>query len=368
MRRTWLVLYQLPLLVLGIQVLSSDQDVISHVPDSGAEVLHSSLAGQDTVTICVRFITYQFTHHGYGRWPAQVLLQIGDDKVLLFTAAMTEQNPVYKCDSWAGKLWRNGDILFADHFNTRATVDLTPGVWNNYCITLSASNRYLRTVFNGKIIADQVDYDGYHLRKNQNLRVLGKYYAHGKYKYSLFGAMTDINIWNRSLAQVEVEQWGRCELGAGGNLLDWDTAQWQAEGLESFSIEKKNICNRTKLKHLQIFRKKRDFNSTLRLCQTIGGEMVVAEDSRTVALIRSALKPVKEECGNYVYSGYTDREVEGEWVNTVTGEKMDWVQWESGQPSYAEGEDCAELNLSSGKSLDFNCDIKNCPVCQGSNL
>ena len=96
--------------------------------------------------------------------------------------------------------------------------------------------------------------------------------------------------------------------------------------------------------------------------------MVVVDDSQAVARICSALKPVKEECGSYVYSGYTDMEMEGEWVNPVTGEKMDWVQWESGQPSYAEGEDCAELNLSSGKSLDFNCDIKNCPVCQGSNL
>ena len=60
--------------------------------------------------------------------------------------------------------------------------------------------------------------------------------------------MTDVNIWNRSLSQSKVEQWSRCELGAGGNLLDWNTAQWEAVGLQELGLEKQEVCGLKELK------------------------------------------------------------------------------------------------------------------------
>ena len=91
--------------------------------------------------------------------------------------------------------------------------------------------------------------------------LMGKYFQSlDEWKYSVFGAMTDVNIWNRSLSQSEVEQWSRCELGVGGNLLDWNTAQWEAVGLQEEELDKEEVCRERGQNHmLMIFQAKETF-------------------------------------------------------------------------------------------------------------
>ena len=76
---------------LGMLVLQSGTDISRHAPNSGAELLHSSLAGRDSVTVCVRLAVQQFTHQGYS-WPGQVFLHVrGRKEGLLESYSMTEQ-------------------------------------------------------------------------------------------------------------------------------------------------------------------------------------------------------------------------------------------------------------------------------------
>ena len=51
-------------------------DLSTFRPNTGAELGSSSLMGQEDVTICARFVTYQFTTHLY-KSPLQVVLQLG---------------------------------------------------------------------------------------------------------------------------------------------------------------------------------------------------------------------------------------------------------------------------------------------------
>ena len=99
----------------GIRVLSSGRDVKAHNPDSGAELLHSSLAGQDTVTICARFLAYQFTHHGYGAYPEAVLLKLQENGLLASMGMTSEKSSVFKQS--AGEQWLNGNVLLGMQFN-----------------------------------------------------------------------------------------------------------------------------------------------------------------------------------------------------------------------------------------------------------
>ena len=120
---------------LAIRVLSTGRDVATHEPShSGAELLHSSLVGRDTVTICARFNIYQFTHRGYEKWPCQVLLSVGDGGWFLFSGAMTEENDWFK--SRVGNNWIAGDNLLFNYGNPWK-VEWRPAVWNSACIAMS---------------------------------------------------------------------------------------------------------------------------------------------------------------------------------------------------------------------------------------
>ena len=236
----------------SFRVLSSGRDVATHQPHySGAKLLNSFLAGQDTVTICARAFTYQFTQEGYIA-PAHVLMTF-DRQFLFLSGQMTEKNPFLKHRA-ARTIWRNGDIAL-NNFGTLLQVDWRPGVWNSACFLLSISRQLNQVWFNGKIIKTDDDISSFQKAVDENitLSVMGEPHDDGTFHYSMFGAMTDVNIWNRSLSGAEVEQWSRCELGAGGNLLDWNTAQWEAVGLQEEELDTKKICQKSEEALVQVY-------------------------------------------------------------------------------------------------------------------
>ena len=351
-----------------MRVLSTLTDVRSHAPGSGAQLLNSALADQDTLTICARFSTYQFTHHEYGDAPSQTLLQLGD-KILFASKAMTEENPKFK--TIAGDEWQNGNILLYGHFFSPTKVDWRPVWWNEVCFVMSASRKLLEVWFNGKLVEKNENYCGCHKGEVTNLRMMGlqKHFPGGKYHASLFGAMADINIWNRSLTRSEVEQWSRCEMGAGGNLLDWNTAQWQAtEELQELELELEQLCSRQRYKdkkHLLVIERKENMEDTKKICKATGGEVAVAGNSQAMQNMINTVKTLTDACGKSFYSGYTDEDKEGVWVDVNTGEQITWANWEENQPNNAGGhENCADFNSDTGESNDRECGYQYCPLCR----
>ena len=186
----------------------------------------------------------------------------------------------------------------------------------------------------------------------------------GTFHYSMFGAMTDVNIWNRSLSEAEVEKWSRCELGAGGNLLDWSTAQWEAVGLQEEEVKKEEICFKNSKKAFIVVQDKKTFNNTINLCKALEGEMAVATDKQIMEEMIKAVKAVTNNCGIHFYSGYTDRVEEGVWFNVNTGEKMTWALWEEGEPDSLGGnQDHTWFNAETGQIGDTDQNKEYCPIC-----
>ena len=60
--------------------------------------------------------------------------------------------------------------------------------------------------------------------------------------------------------------------------------------------------------------------------------MAVATDNVTAQEMVAVMKTVgQDKCGDF-YSGYTDREEEGLFVDINTGEEMVWYNWADGHP------------------------------------
>ena len=126
---------------------------------------------------------------------------------------------------------------------------------------------------------------------------MGKYHEN-RYKYSVFGAMTDVNIWDRLMTQSEVEQWSRCELGAGGNMLDWNTAQWEAVGLQEEEVDIEKVCRKELMKkHLMVLQEKKTFDEAVKRCRVMGGEVAVGSNKQTLQEMIDAVEPLKNKCG-----------------------------------------------------------------------
>ena len=192
-----------------------------------------------------------------------------------------------------------------------------------------------------------------------------------KNHYSLFGAMTDTNIWNRSLSKTEVEQWSRCEMEAGGNLLDWTTAQWEAVGLQEVELGLTEVCRKEKKNQMMVFHELRDFDASLKYCSNIGGEMAVAKDDISRKSMIEAFDEIKGDCEwlgtgyTYFYSGYTDKREEGVWIG-ANKRKMTNDYWRQDSPGSfnISNYDCALMSLHDGLMMDHVCLAQLCPICE----
>ena len=79
--------------------------------------------------------------------------------------------------------------------------------------------------------------------------------------------MSDINLWNKTLSNKEVSAWEECKLDKGGNIIDWETADWTSSGLEEVVINKKDLCEEIVDSHFIASNIKRNFVDTQLLSQ-----------------------------------------------------------------------------------------------------
>ena len=279
---------------------------------------------------------------------------------------MTEEKPNGKAD--AGDLWRNGDILLGipDSFSRYREVPWIPGTWNSFCLSLSASKKQFDIVFNGVALVTEGSYNGFHLKETGNVWMMGgKVTTDAGGWNSLFGAMTDVNIWNRSFSQAELVQWTRCELQTKGNILNWDTAHWNTVGLNKFEMKKDEVCGTKETKEfLMIFKDEKTFDDTIRHCKAVGGEIAVASNTRAMQEMIEAAK-LADECGSGFFSGYTDELEEGVWRDANTAEKMTWGNWSQGEPNNYDGDEhCTGFSVANGEINNQKCSKEYCPICR----
>ena len=202
-------------------VLQTTEDISKFEPSSGAELSNSSLLGQKKVTICARFLTHQLTTHMYDK-PFQDLL-IMKPLYLLYN----EWSPDIKSATYVGS-YHSFDIW-----------DL--GVWNHVCIMLNAESGILETMINGKKKLSVKGYKPDQSTLSNNLTIMALPFSHGFHR-SLFGRMTDVNIWSHSFTNEEARAWTTCKTAEGGDMVNWASAGWRAIGLEEVQVERAEVC------------------------------------------------------------------------------------------------------------------------------
>ena len=115
--------------------------------------------------------------------------------------------------------------------------DWIPQHWHHVCFSFKSSTSQVVLVSNGRILMEKV------LESPQpgestkvppecltNLNIMR---GSGSADDSMFGKMTDVNIWGRALTKRDMIQWTKCELEDQGDIISWIKAKWVTSGLSN---------------------------------------------------------------------------------------------------------------------------------------
>ena len=184
--------------------------------------------------------------------------------------------------------------------------------------------------------------------------------------FSVFGQITDFNIWGKAFTDEEVAKWMNCKMQEEGDLLGWSKATWKMFNVFSDIADKDDVCAMHKKIHLFGSLKKKDLQGTVEICEKVlGGKIAVGEDVNKLQNMVEIIEMLdKNTCGNNFYTGFTDEKEEGTYRNVITDEVMQWAPWQHSQPNNIGNEDCADYRIDNGKVYDISCQVNYCPICE----
>ena len=186
--------------------------------------------------------------------------------------------------------------------------------------------------------------------------IMGKT-SSSEYLYSMFGRMTDMNMWSRSLTEVEAVSWTLCRTREGGDLVDWKTATWEARGLQELQVEREEVCRQRK-DRLLLSKVKSDFDASLHLARMVGGTMAIAGSQEEADDIILVLVPQKKSVDRFSQDSQTGR-------GKVTGSTSTHRRnWKTGEPNGNGNEDCATIYALTNNLSDVKCSKKLCSIFQ----
>ena len=336
-----------------IKVLTTEEDLSKFKDGSGARLKNPPVVELVDVTVCLRF--YEF-----------VLVK----KKHLISSMLSSSSPILVIGDHYPK-W----IGFQSRWTKVASnIDWPIMTWNHICWSFDSETSTNRMVSNGDAALEEIDENLLKHPKVIPPEFLGTLFIMRK-SYpdpinvqfrSMFGKMTDVNIWNYSMSIDEMKSWTNCVDIKVGNVVNWETAQWRMEGVGEERIAMEEICQ--SVNELALFTSpRRDFETSVKFCSNLGGNLAVADNSRNGRAMMELIMNREGECDKLdtTWAGYTDIDEEGNFINVVTGEDMVWKNWKTNQPNGGTEQNCVTVASSeAGQFHDTRCAAKLCTICQ----
>ena len=167
-----------------------------------------------------------------------------------------------------------------------------PKQWNGFCF-LCRQNHYNLSLNNLNVLS-------WSMKESSDLfqNMLGLQLG------PMFGAVTDLHIWQRLLTEQEIHDFNNCQLRPGGDVYQWRPSGLTiASGMMIEDVPRNEFCRQSR-KHILIWKGKLlDFNETIDYCsQVLNGRMAVAKNTETLRAMERLNKI--SECPNVFYSGH----------------------------------------------------------------
>ena len=174
-------------------------------------------------------------------------------------------------------------------------------------------------------------------------------------KSPMYGAFTDINIWDDMLSNDEIDDWIDCKNKKGGNIINWQNISQSIRltGLHFVNDSIGNICPK-KFVHLLVTNEYRNFYETVDFCNKFG-KMAEISSGKAAHAIDMVMESYHY---SRLFTGYTDLDVKGNWVLHGTDKKLKWDNWEPGEPNNWGGDEHCVVMYTTLTLNDDSCSKK----------
>ena len=366
---------------LSVKVFDTTNNIKTFLgTESGLRLENESLRSVNETTICFRFFNYKILNHQY-------LLQLGS---FFIGTSLSKDNTLYSYGSEKYFWPENNDIVTTLYMTVTdkklgfkimsyELPDWPLNYWNSFCFTMSMVSRAFTISLNGRQLLSKDFKDItliYETMTFDDMTLMAKR-SGSRYRYSVFGKISDIHIWSEILAEKELAAWMNCSVYTKADSYDMENLV--VEGLISRDENIDIICIDHTPKFSVSFAipdKKLSFKQISEYCRYLGSEMSVASSNAKALEMLKTLGELMDNCGDTIYSGHKLMK------NTSTGKStfldftlqqpLDWGKWFPNEPNnYGGKEECVELKTlsstieDSGWGMnDIGCDKKKCPLCE----
>ena len=240
--------------------------------------------------------------------------------------------------------------------------------WNTLCWVTNFQLLNLKIFVNNEIVRD-TQYPTHYYPLNEIFFMNTKDLNH-----SFHGAITDVQMWNRALTHSQLIEWAQCQDGDPGDLINWETADFNVTGLIKEVVDKEEICqSKANNNILAAFNRKSSFSDSVQFCSNFGEvASVLKEDERDemIEAVRGLSSPV---CNREVMpAGMVHSEAKQAWIDFNTGTEVAVDNWYPNRPSNdTETNNCLFLITYSKQFYDLTCGAgyaETCPVCRMSKV
>ena len=307
---------------------------------------------------------------------------------------------VWETGPWLGVKYQAGPSYHWVALGANFMHDLQ--IWRHSCFSVDFETGETNLVENGRVRFKTRSDEIHTLGSKMNFVGAGCFYRTSGAGYqSMYGRVTDVQIFGTILSDLEMEKITGCLTRKEGDVLSWDTAPWVRRGPKQ-NIRKENldfetfVCKPpTKSYHLIPQRKSFDPES-LNVCQKFSAQLAGHKDKMefdsitqylsgdSVMEAKQCLSKMKRDDNSLEIStwlGNTDHHKEGVWTNWYTKEVVTHHPWADGRP-YAGGimYNCMGLKIEMIDDGDTFGDITSavitdeecengafCPICEISH-
>ena len=198
-----------------------------------------NLSSLDTFTMCGRFNIYQFIVHSEvdsGKYQYKERHEL----IQGIFPGFTTYSLVHCDDNFcpfitpADRKWKHVYVWTWLYSQSKTfPSSLKPNTWNSLCLKVTSTSTVIK--LNGEaFIIHKNDNSGSAFSDYGNYRFMNDPY----HKVApMYGAITDLNVWNRILSEEESENWMNCTIQTEGDVFSWQNSSQhiQPTGLKKIS-------------------------------------------------------------------------------------------------------------------------------------
>ena len=176
---------------------------------------------------------------------------------------------------------------------------------------------------------------------------------------SLSGVLSNINIWSKIITDEEVRAMSNCSIAPGGDILNWNQADWQLSNVQKIEMKSEEFCQDFPDKNYFMLPERRSLESGSDICNKLGGSISTPLDEDENKKITKLGQDFYDVCEAKSQSGKTlwigIEKKNGTWQNIRDGKPVEYSNFREGQGGGSSN--CVYLLTGSGRAGKYRITI-----------